>query len=228
MAFVTCAILASASSAVFARATGRRKLSGKLVRKPRSTSPSRARSKSSASSVDSPIPNVRSNTARTTCRSARSTGAPTGAARDPPTVAPTVASEKTSSRSIRGRTCSSIIRSSSRGTPGMAKKTALPSRIENPGAVPIGFGSTSASVGKNACLRFTSDISRPTRAKKASMTASDFSSSTVFRPKVSANTSVVRSSRVGPSPPETSTKSLRSAARRNASRISAGSSNTET
>ena len=167
IAVTASAIFASASSIVAARATGRRKLSGKLVRKPNSTFPSRIRSPSSASSVDSPIPNVASKAARTTCFSRP----PENSARRTP---------------IRGITCSSIIRSSSRGTPGIAKKTACPGRasspslpplraasIEKPGAVPIGFSRTSASSGKKACFRFVSAISLPIRAKKASIAARD-------------------------------------------------------
>ena len=109
----------------------------------------------------------------------------------------------------------------------MQKNTARPTSSMQPGAVPTGLGSTSAPSGTSACLALLGAISRLSRAKNSSIRRSEGSCTTSLRPKVCASTSTVRSSRVGPRPPETSTISLRSAARRNASRMSAGSSFTE-
>ena len=83
---------------------------------------------SSSSRLDSPMPNVRSSVARTTG--------------PPPRRA-----------AMRGSTCSRSMRSSSRGTPGMQKKSARPCSSRKPGAVPIGLGSTSAPSGNHACWR---------------------------------------------------------------------------
>ena len=111
---------------------------------------------------------------------------------------------------MRGSTCSRSMRSSSRGTPGMQKKSARPCSSRKPGAVPIGFGSTSAPSGNHACCALFSDISRPTLRKNARIVSSTAGSSRCARPKACASTAEVRSSRVGPRPPDTSTMSLRS------------------
>ena len=92
----------------------------------------------------------------------------------------------------------------------MQKKSARPCSSRKPGAVPIGFGSTSAPSGNHACCALFSVISRPTLRKKARIVSSTAGSSRCARPKACASTAEVRSSRVGPRPPETSTMSLRS------------------
>ncbi len=109
----------------------------------------------------------------------------------------------------------------------MAKSRAPCSSSMNPGAVPIGFGRISLPSGKKACLRLLSLICRPTRAKNSRMIWKEPSSNFSSRPNESARTSVVKSSRVGPRPPEIRTRSLREIARFRASPISAGSSRTE-
>jgi hypothetical protein len=97
-----------------------------------------------------------------------------------------------------------------------------------PGAVPIGFGRTSAPSGKSACFALFSAISRLKRLKNARICSSDSASRTSLRPNARAAISVVRSSRVGPSPPETSTTRARAAASRSTSSIARGSSGTLT
>ena len=111
--------------------------------------------------------------------------------------------------------------SSARGArPGRQKKSAGPAAPSRGGhlehAARRGADGVLEHLGAgraaSACLALISAISRPTRAKNARIAASDGSCSTSSRPKVRASTSTVRSSRVGPRPPETST-TLRAPAR---------------
>ncbi len=69
----------------------------------------------------------------------------------------------------RGTTCSANICFISRGTPGMKKNQARPIFTAKPGAVPIGFGSTSLASGISACLRLFSGIVRPRAFQRPSM-----------------------------------------------------------
>jgi hypothetical protein len=53
-----------------------------------------------------------------------------------------------------------------------------------PGAVPAGFGSTSAPTGSSACLRLLAAITRPRSANLAVMSARTSAFSTSAAPKV--------------------------------------------
>ena len=120
--------------------------------------------------------------------------------------------------------CSSSMRRSSRGTPGVKKKRALPMSIAKPQAVPIGLSRISAVTGSIACLRLLGDMTRLRLAKNASIVASHSSLSASSTPAARAAISCDRSSTVGPSPPLTITASARSPACRNAaSRVSRSS-----
>ena len=68
------------------------------------------------------------------------------------------------SASRRGSSCSSSIRFSSRGTPGVKKKRARPMVTAKPQAVPIGLSMNSAPSGSIACLRLFGGMTRPRRA----------------------------------------------------------------
>ncbi len=72
-----------------------------------------------------------------------------------------------------------------------------------PGAVPFGFGNTSAPTGTSACFKFTSAMGRPLWAKKASSERRAASSVMSSMPNKLAVISRVTSSLVGPSPPVT-------------------------
>ncbi len=65
--------------------------------------------------------------------------------------------------------CSSSMRRSSRGTPGVKKKRALPMSSAKPQAVPIGLSRISAVVGSIACFRLFDDMTRLRRRKNSSM-----------------------------------------------------------
>ena len=65
--------------------------------------------------------------------------------------------------------CSSSMRRSSRGTPGVKKKRALPMSSAKPQAVPIGLSRISAVDGSIACFLLFADMTRLRRRKKSSM-----------------------------------------------------------
>ena len=108
--------------------------------------------------------------------------------------------------------CSSSIRRSSRGTPGVKKKRARPMSSAKPQAVPIGLSITSAVTGSIACFVLFGGITRLRRRKKSSIRASHASFSESSTPAAWAATSWERSSTVGPRPPLTMTASARSPA----------------
>ena len=112
--------------------------------------------------------------------------------------------------------CSSSMRRSSRGTPGVKKNRALPISIAKPQAVPIGLSRISAVDGSIACFLLFGDMTRLRRRKNASIVVSHSSLSTSSSPAAWAAISCDRSSTVGPSPPLTMTASARSPACRNA------------
>ncbi len=113
-------------------------------------------------------------------------------------------------------TCSSSMRLSSRGTPGVKKKRALPMSTAKPQAVPIGLSIISAVAGSIACFRLLGGITRLRRLKKSSIRVSQSSLSTSSTPAAWAAISWERSSTVGPRPPLTITASARSPACLNA------------
>ena len=108
--------------------------------------------------------------------------------------------------------CSSSMRRSSRGTPGVKKKRALPMSSAKPQAVPIGLSMTSAVTGSIACFRLFGGMTRLRRRKKSSIRASHSSFRASSTPAAWAAISCDRSSTVGPSPPLTMTASARSPA----------------
>src|SRR5205823_12333803 len=65
--------------------------------------------------------------------------------------------------------CSSSMRLSSRGTPGVKKNRALPISIAKPQAVPIGLSRISAVAGSIACFLLFGDMTRLRRWKNASI-----------------------------------------------------------
>ena len=65
--------------------------------------------------------------------------------------------------------CSSSMRRSSRGTPGVKKKRARPMSSAKPHAVPIGLSITSALAGSMACFRLLGGITRLRRRKNSSI-----------------------------------------------------------
>ena len=79
-------------------------------------------------------------------------------------------------------TCSSSMRLSSRGTPGVKKKRARPMSMAKPQAVPMGLSMTSAVVGSIACLRLFGGIVRLRRRKKSSIFVSHSSFSASSTP----------------------------------------------
>ena len=62
--------------------------------------------------------------------------------------------------------CSSSMRRSSRGTPGVKKNRALPMSSAKPQAVPIGLSRISAVDGSIACLRLFGDMTRLRRGEE--------------------------------------------------------------
>ncbi len=109
-------------------------------------------------------------------------------------------------------TCSSIIRFSSRGTPGVKKKRARPMSSAKPQAVPTGLSMISAVVGSMACFLLLGGITRLRRWKNSSMRTSHSSFKASSTPAALAAISCERSSTVGPRPPLTMTASARSEA----------------
>ena len=126
-----------------------------------------------------------------------------------------------------GRTSSVHMAFISCGTPG-SSAAARPCASSNqaPGAVPCALGSLRPRVGTMACLRLFAVGRRPVRAKKASILAHSSASKCSVSPKTSATVSLVRSSAVGPSPPEKTSRSLRSLASCTSARRRAGLSPT--
>ena len=132
-----------------------------------------------------------------------------------------------SRRTICGSTSSTSKPRISRGTPGSSTATRpRASSSHSPGAVPRGLGSTVAPSGTSAWMRLTAGIGRPSRLNRASMPASNSSSSSSRLPNSSATTVLVMSSRVGPRPPVVRTNPVRSSASATAARIESGRSAT--
>ena len=102
---------------------------------------------------------------------------------------------------MRGSACSRHMRTISRGTPGMATIIVSSIRASQPGAVPTGFGSTSALGMTQACLAFRSGISKPRWAKNSRMLGDERFIDCGVSPARAAMASRVRSSSVGPMPP---------------------------
>ena len=78
--------------------------------------------------------------------------------------------------------CSSSMRRSSRGTPGVKKKRALPMSTAKPQAVPTGLSMISAVTGSMACFRLLGGMMRLRRLKKSSMRVSHSSFRTSSTP----------------------------------------------
>ena len=113
-------------------------------------------------------------------------------------------------RSRSGITCARTISCISYGTPGTAYTT-LPSPTgqHRPGAVPIGFGSGSPPSGTSAWRRLFCGMSRRRVRNIVAMCSASSMRRTSGTPISSAIASRVRSSWVGPIPPQMSTASLR-------------------
>ena len=125
--------------------------------------------------------------------------------------------------SSSGRTCSSHMAFISRGTPGIsAAQWPCASSNQAPGAVPWSLMILWPFVGTMACLRLFSVGRRLVRAKKARILSHSASSKCSVSPKASATVSLVRSSSVGPNPPEKINRSLRPLACVTSSRRRAG------
>ena len=139
------------------------------------------------------------------------------------------------SRFSSGTTNSSNIGRSSRGGPGSmishlgvgaacppASRSQLPAPIfiANPGAVPVAFRKTSAPSGTKVSTLVFAGRGRFRFAKNFSMCASTSLFSINFLPSISAMSSRVMSSDVGPRPPVVMTRSVRPSASRTACWIS--------
>ena len=94
------------------------------------------------------------------------------------------------------------------------------------GAVPLGFSTGVAPAGMSACLRLLGVVMRLRRWKRSSICATRPGSRMSSRPVTSATISRVRSSCVGPMPPDVITASERSMARASTSRMRPGLSPT--
>ena len=105
--------------------------------------------------------------------------------------------------------CSSSMRRSSRGTPGVKKKRARPMSRAKPQAVPIGLSITSAVVGSIACFLLFGGITRLRLRKNSAIVVSHCSFNASATPAACAAISWDRSSTVGPRPPLTMTASAR-------------------
>ena len=109
-----------------------------------------------------------------------------------------------------GRTCSAHMAFISRGTPGIsAAQRPCSSSNHAPGAVPWSLISLWPLVGHMACLRLFGVGRLFVRAKKSMIFCHSPSSKASVSPKASATVSLVRSSSVGPRPPEKTSRSLR-------------------
>ncbi len=173
---------------------------------------SRAGSPTRSARADSAMPVVRSTRERTT-------GAAPGA----------FASASAIRCRRRGITSCSRRPRISAGTPGR-RTTTRPSRSssQRPGAVPHWFSRTVAPSGTSACERFDSGIrAMPRRRYRSSRCASIAGSWRRDLPSTSATARLVRSSRVGPSAPDTMRRPVRPSAARTASRMGSWSSGTE-
>ena len=126
----------------------------------------------------------------------------------------------------RGETSYAHMRCISRGGPGIA--TIIPSSrsTHQPGAVPIGLAIACADGMSVACLTFVSGIGKPRLANKPLRCSSRSSCTAIFSPQTLAMVSRVRSSEVGPRPPDVSVTSERLLARFIASNSRSGSSPT--
>ena len=121
----------------------------------------------------------------------------------------------------RSATTRSTIGFNSAGGPGSSSRTRPSCSSHKPGAVPNPFGMTSAPSGTIACRRLMSGIRAPRAANRWRMPSRIPACSRSARPVTADTASRVRSSSVGPSPPHSTTSSVRaSAARRTASRSS--------
>ncbi len=129
-------------------------------------------------------------------------------------------------RRSRGSTCSRNIGRNSRGGPGSKTIVWSRSSIHNPGAVPRGLSSGSAPSGTIAWRTFESGICRAKERTLASIARTMASLRTSLRSSNSATVSRVKSSSVGPSPPEAMISGTRFTASRKASSRSARSSPT--
>ncbi len=139
----------------------------------------------------------------------------------------TVRSASALSPSSRGATCVSNMSFISRGTPGMKYSSLFSTRIRKPGARPFWLRSTSAPAGTRTWCRLFGVTRKFRSPKRARIRCSCSGSITGSTPRTRAATSTVRSSSVGPSPPETQTTRARPAARSRASSMSGSSSVTD-
>src|SRR5262249_43140766 len=128
------------------------------------------------------------------------------------------------SAAILGAAAVSKMACISRGTPGMAITVAPPRRTANPGASPAGLPRTSAPPGTRTWRMLFGVSGAPVLAKRAFMCSSAGGWTTGATPSASAMTSTVRSSSVGPSPPEQTTSSARAVASASARSMSGRSS----
>ena len=127
--------------------------------------------------------------------------------------------------STSSRTDSSIALSS-RGGPGSSSTACCPASSQRPGAVPLALSMTRAPAGTIACRRLMAGISMRRDSNRALILAVIRSSSDSGRSSTPATTSRVRSSSVGPSPPQQTTRSALLSANRSAEAISSRSSPT--
>ena len=114
----------------------------------------------------------------------------------------------------------------SRGGPGIATMAPPLRSAHQPGAVPIGLGSAWAEGIRVACLMLVSGIGKPRLANWALRWASRSSWIAISSPNTAAMVSRVRSSDVGPRPPDVRVMSERVKARCMVSRRRSGSSPT--
>ncbi len=98
------------------------------------------------------------------------------------------------------------------GGPGRRSTLFSPSSIITPGAVPFSLSTTIASSGIIACFQLFSVNSKLRLTKYSAILLLDGSCIKSFLPSTFAATSFVRSSSVGPSPPDKITISERSSA----------------
>ena len=124
--------------------------------------------------------------------------------------------------SSRGFTSVSISARNSCGTPGSSTMMCPRASSHSPGAVPRGFFRTVAPSITMACRSLISGMARPNRRNLSWMERNTSSSRKSFRPSKSATVWRVRSSSVGPRPPDDTITSARSSACSNDERISSG------
>ncbi len=132
----------------------------------------------------------------------------------------TIAAASPERRNKSGTTCSLTISCISYGTPGTAYTTLpSPSSHSKPGAVPIGFGMASPPSGMSAWRKLFWGMSRRRDRNIVAMCSASAISRTRGTPITSAIASRVRSSWVGPRPPQISTASDRDRRSRSAATI---------